>query len=417
MSAETPDQHRNGATGAGEHAARDSRTDWLAVPRLHPQAEHGHRVGWLELFYDLVYVATIIQLGNALSTHVSALGALAFAGLFVPIWWSWLGMSYYANRFAIDDVLHRVLVLAQMAGVSMMAVSVPRVMDGEHAPFALGYAWARAVLALMYLRVALQERTARRMASRFAIGFVAASGLWAASAWVAPPLAFVLWGTAIGLSFVAPVSEASQQMLKEFGPDLSHLSERFGLLTIIVLGESFVKVLGEAAEHGMDWPTGLLAGFGLVVTCSLWWLYFDEIEHGLRRGSGWARAWLYAHMPLTAAVSAIGVGLKKAIFFDVHLPLPLSYRLLLCAAVSVAVLSLSLIEAASKPLPGARRHARSARVVGRFVLAAILMALALGARGLPAWSLLGLVALLMLAHVALDTYLRLPRRGTSNAPG
>ncbi len=37
-------------------------------PELHTAA-HGHekKVGWVELFYDLIYVATIIQLGNALS--------------------------------------------------------------------------------------------------------------------------------------------------------------------------------------------------------------------------------------------------------------------------------------------------------------------------------------------------------------
>ncbi len=398
------DDERTGVT-------RDSRTDLVAVPRLHPASggQQVHRVGWLELFYDLVYVATIIQLGNALSAHVSGVGALAFVGVFVPVWWSWLGMSYYSNRFAIDDLVHRVMVLAQMAGVSAMAVAVPRVLEGEHAPFALAYAWARAVLALMYLRTALQEPTARRMAGRFAAGFIAASVLWAASAWVAAPTCFVLWGVAIALSFVAPISEASHQMLEEYSPDLGHLAERFGLLTIIVLGESFVKVLGAAAQHGMDAPAGMLAGFGLIVTCSLWWLYFDEIEHGLRPGFAWSRAWIYAHLPLTAAITALGVGLKKAIFVDVPAPLPLRYRLLLSAAVSAALLALALIEAASNAPPGARRRAR---VVGRFTMAAILMALASAGGLMPAWVFLATIATLMGTHVVMDTRWRAPRVGT-----
>ena len=78
------------------------------------QAGHGdeQKVGWLELFYDLVYVATIIALGNKLSEDSSTEGVLAFAALFVPIWWSWTGMAFYMTRFNQDDVGHRLLVQA-----------------------------------------------------------------------------------------------------------------------------------------------------------------------------------------------------------------------------------------------------------------------------------------------------------------
>lgn len=65
---------------------------WMHSPRLHsPMSGEARRVGWLELFCDLVYVASFIQLGNALSDHVGVGGFLAFAGLMVPLWLTWRG--------------------------------------------------------------------------------------------------------------------------------------------------------------------------------------------------------------------------------------------------------------------------------------------------------------------------------------
>ena len=66
-------------------------------PFLHTEAHEAHgeahreahgeeerKVTWLELFYDLVYVATIIQMGNMLSHDISWLGFLKFIALFIP---------------------------------------------------------------------------------------------------------------------------------------------------------------------------------------------------------------------------------------------------------------------------------------------------------------------------------------------
>ncbi|MCB0157354.1 MAG: low temperature requirement protein A, partial [Caldilineaceae bacterium] len=87
----------------------------LAPPRLH-QAAHGEvrKVTWLELFYDLVYVAVLIQLGNILSDDVSPVGLMRFVVLFVPVWWAWTGITFYMNRFVADDVVHRLLIYLQI---------------------------------------------------------------------------------------------------------------------------------------------------------------------------------------------------------------------------------------------------------------------------------------------------------------
>lgn len=137
------------------------RNRWFHTPQLHTPARGTHgSVGWLELFYDLIFVATLIQLGNALSHHTSLMGFLAFAGLFTPVWIAWTGFTFYVNRFVVDDFAHRFLVFLQMSAIGAMAVSVGNVFDGHPEGFALAYAGARVALLLLYVRVRVQLKVA-----------------------------------------------------------------------------------------------------------------------------------------------------------------------------------------------------------------------------------------------------------------
>lgn len=108
-----------------------------------PRGGHERKVGWLELFYDLVYVAALVQLGSVLAARVSGMGVLAFAGLMVPLWFTWTGFTFFNNRFLVDDAVHRLLVFGQMLAIAAVAVSVPNVVDGRVQTFAVAYALAR----------------------------------------------------------------------------------------------------------------------------------------------------------------------------------------------------------------------------------------------------------------------------------
>lgn len=85
-------------------------SELFTPPRLfsdvHFQNHTNRSVGWLELFYDLVYVATLIQIGNFLSDNLSLLGFGQFLVLFVVVWWAWTGETFYQNRYYVDDLVH-----------------------------------------------------------------------------------------------------------------------------------------------------------------------------------------------------------------------------------------------------------------------------------------------------------------------
>jgi low temperature requirement protein LtrA len=79
----------------------------LRPVRLRAADEDRHPT-WLELFFDLCFVAAVAALASGLHHHPDARGVLTFAGLFVPVWWAWMGYTWYASAFDNDDVVFRV---------------------------------------------------------------------------------------------------------------------------------------------------------------------------------------------------------------------------------------------------------------------------------------------------------------------
>lgn len=366
-----------------------------------PKAGHERKVGWLELFYDLVYVAALVQLGSALASHVSWGGALAFAGLMVPLWFTWTGFTFYNNRFLVDDAVHRALVFAQMLAIGAVAASVPKVLDGHHQTFAVAYGIARVVLTLLYARAHVQVPQARGMTRRYALGFGLGAAIWLGSAFVPPPWAFFLWALAQSVDFSTPLGKNAIGIIERYPPDIGHLSERYGILVLIVLGESFVKVLSELADHGLTRESGTLAALGLLVTCMLWWIYFDDVAGARLKARRLVSVlWVYGHLPLAVAVTAVGVSLKKAVGMSFAEIGAAKYRWLFCASLALALAAVGFIdwltERRESDLPD------DARVGARLVSAILVLALGVIGGFVPTWVWIGLVVVVCVAQVVFD---------------
>jgi len=95
---------------------------------------------WLELFYDLVFVVTVSQLSHYLFHEISLSNFFGFLFLFIPVWWSWIGTTFFATRFYSDDIVHRLLLLLQMGGAGAMAVNISGAFSNTFSGFALSYA-------------------------------------------------------------------------------------------------------------------------------------------------------------------------------------------------------------------------------------------------------------------------------------
>jgi low temperature requirement protein LtrA len=93
----------------------------------------------LELFYDLVFAAAIAQLGQNLSHDLSIQGFVEYVILFVIICWAWTGATFYATRFDTDDLVHRILVLLQMAGAISLSVNLNQAFHESSIGFMISY--------------------------------------------------------------------------------------------------------------------------------------------------------------------------------------------------------------------------------------------------------------------------------------
>lgn len=379
-----------------------------------PEAPTAHKVGWLELFYDLVYVATVIALGNRLSDDISRDGVLTFAVLFVPIWWTWTGMAFYITRFNLDDVGHRLLVFVQMFAIAVLAIHTADGLGETSQMFALAYVAGRVILVLMYLRVGEAVPAMRPLAQRYAQGFSLAAAIWLISVLVPAPARFGFWAVGLLVDFGTPLLPSTRRLQAASPPSAHHLPERFGLFTIIVLGEAFIKVITGAEGHTLHLENAFYGALALIIAASLWWIYFDNIDGAVVRRTRFAgQVWVYTHLPLVAAITAFGVAAKKVVLLEPGYALADEKRLLFAGAVATTLFAIAILDLTTSERtedlthnPGAVRHALGA---------AIILALGLFASPLSVPVFVTAIALVCVAQVALDLRHRQPRQASAHA--
>ncbi len=288
------------------------------VLRAEPGVVEERHATWLELFFDLAFVACVGVLGTLLAQKPTWAGFSSFAVLFVPVWWGWVGHTYYLSRFDADDLVHRVAGLIQIGLVVGLAVSAPAAFEGSPAAFALVFAGLRAVLLVLYGIAYAHVPRARPLVRRLLAGFSLAMLLWVASAFVPDPfLAGCVWAVALVIDLVTPFT--CPELQRQVPPDFGHIPERFGLFTIIVLGETIIAAVAGASGGPIEGRHIALIALGLGIAFSFWWVYFEGVRGaqanpqrpslGLRKNL----TWLFAHLPLAMGVVVTAVGLKKVL--------------------------------------------------------------------------------------------------------
>ena len=120
--------------------------------------------------------------------------------------------------------------------------------------------------------------------------------------------------------------------------------ERFGLLTIIVLGEVIVGVVqGVAGHHHLTWEIGLSGALGMLIAIGIWWVYFDFVSaHNPKRGLFSEVSWLYLHLPLQISIASVGAAILNVINYSGH-DLPDQAKYLLIGSISISLISISLL--------------------------------------------------------------------------
>jgi len=330
--------------------------------------EAGRRVTWLELFFDLVFVAAVAQVGTHLRDDYSLGGLLRFSFLFLLIWWAWLGHTTFSTRFDTDDLVQRALTWLQMFLVAVMAINATGALDSrDSAGFAAAYSVMRFILVVQYFR-ARRIRQARALTMRYAGSCGVAALLWLVSALVPAPERFWIWALALAIDVLTPL--VTTRHLVSVPHDAAHLPERYGLFSIILLGESMVAVMTGMGRQEY-WSPGAAASaiLGMALVFTIWWWYFDGVEAVGERTIRSTRdavrfhVWSYAHLPLYLAIAVAGVGVEHVIVTATIAPLHAAEGWILCAAVAALMAAIIVIDATRHRVRGRSRASISVPAV------------------------------------------------------
>lgn len=386
-------------------------------PRLRRDGEgpSERRATWLELFYDLVFVAAIGQLAHYLSGHLSGEGLASFGLFFIAIWWCWVGATFYATRFDNDAIPDRLVTFIEMGIVAAMAVNAHHGLAAGSTGFALCYVLFRGLLVGQYLVAGYYVPVARGLTTHYAIGFGSSVALWLLSVLVPVPWRYALWALGLIVDLGTPLTAG--RLVALVPPSLTHIPERIGLFTIIVLGEAIIAVVNGLSELEWGLSAVITALLGLSIAFSLWWLYFDSADgsplRSMQKGKMYiGLAWLYAHLPLAAGLIAAGVGMGHMIETGAGIPPEDAERWLMCGAIALVLTALAGIHWMTCTLGTPRFR----KVLSAYRLAAAggLLLIATWGGQLSSLSLVTILAAICALQVILDLRRRAPQIRVEN---
>jgi low temperature requirement protein LtrA len=308
-----------------EHAEQPTQARGWAV-RMRPRSpQEAHRASTpLELLFDLVFVVAVAQVASELhhgivENHV-AQSIVSFAMVFFAIWWAWMNFTWFASAYDTDDVPYRLAVFVQLTGALILAAGVPPAFEARNfAIVTAGYTVMRLPLAAQWLRAAWADAPHRATAYRYAIGVCVLQAGWIALLFVLDmwrPIGFVLLVIA---ELMLPIwAERPAATPWHAG----HIAERYGLFTIIVLGESILSasVAIQSAIQAGDFNGELVTIIvgGVLIVLVMWWLYFERPVDDLLTSPRMAFFWGYGHLLIFASAAAVGAGLAVAIDHATH---------------------------------------------------------------------------------------------------
>lgn len=292
----------------------------LRLERMLPRdPDEPHRVASsLELFFDLVFVIAVStassQLHHSLSAGHAGAGITSYLMVFFAIWWAWMNFTWFATSFAVDDWLYRLITIVQMAGVLVLAAGIGPVFDEHHPDFTIvvvAYVVMRVAMILQWLRASRMNPGLRRTARIYATAIGAVQVLW---------IGFLLVPdeTRTAVFLVLMLAEISIPVIAErkggtpWHPH--HVTERYSLFTLIVLGESLLAsataIIGAREEVEAIGPLIWVAVVTLIATAAMWWIYFWPPHHTAITTLPRSLAYGYTHYFVFAAAGAFSAGIE-----------------------------------------------------------------------------------------------------------
>ena len=374
---------------------------WYRPMTARPPDEPHRTATNLELFFDLCFVVAVAQAASALhhliaEDHVGD-GVVGYATVFFAIWWAWMNFTWFASAYDTDDVVYRLTTLVQIAGALILAAGVPDAMDGsDFAVITLGYVVMRLAMVAQWLRAAAADPPHRRSSLRFAAGIALVQLGWVLRLALPDGLGMASFLVLVAAELTIPIW-AERAAPTTWHP--GHIAERYGLFTLIVLGEcvlaSTVAIQTALDENAALADLATTAAGGLLTVFGMWWLYFGKEASAFLISLRAGIIWGYGHYLVFASAAAVGAGLAVNVDHLTHHAAIGARGSAAAFTVPVALFLLAVWALQVRPHHLARWHSALAPATAVLVLAATLASEPVLVTGLLVASMIGvsLVAL------------------------
>ena len=268
------------------------------------------------------------------------------------VWWSWVNGTSYHDIHGNNDIRTRVFTFFQMFAVISMAVFAHNAIGENSIGFALSFIAFQVIMTVLWWRSGVHDAEHRPMSVPYSTFFIVIIIMFTISVFVVEPYRYYLWFVAVFISIVLPIlmriivnkkisNSAQFEVMTATTPSLV---ERFGLFTIIVLGEVIVSIVnGAASHHHITLEIGIMLLFSILIAIGIWWLYFDFVSHRIPKKGYWAFGyWYYLHLPIVMGIIIVGAALYNIFQHSDH-SITNRADMLLIFSLVIVLISISLI--------------------------------------------------------------------------
>jgi hypothetical protein len=281
-----------------------------------------HRVTYVELFFDLVFVFAITQISHSMLAHFTPLGILQTAILMFAVWWVWVFTAWITNWLDPDRTPVRVMLFGLMLAGLLMSTSIPKAFESRGIAFALAYVAMQVGRSAFFLFTLPKSENGHRLNfSRILVWMCVSGVFWISGGLVEGQARLAFWVIALSIEYAGPATRfwtpglgASQTT--DWIVEGGHMAERAAGFVIIALGESIV-VTGATFSDAAWTATGLSAFTVAVIgSIAMWWVYFhigaeagsENIAKAKDAGRLARLAYTYLHLPIVAGIVVSAVG-------------------------------------------------------------------------------------------------------------
>jgi low temperature requirement protein LtrA len=297
----------------------------LAATSNQLRVRHGHehhRVTFVELFFDLVFVFAVTQLSHGLLKHLTPLGAVQTGLLMIAVWWAWIDTAWITNWLDPRRPAVRMLLFALMLAGLVMSSSIPRAFEDRAWTLALAYVGMQMVRDLFMLWcLKLHDPANHRNFLRITLWHLATVPFWLLGCLVGDPIhRLALWAVAVGIESIAPVAGfwvpgLGRSSTTDWAVEGAHMAERCGLFVIIALGESILIIGASFAD--LAWTPKTIAAFvvSFAGSVAMWTVYFnigaerssELIASSADPGALARSGYTYMHILIVAGIIVVAV--------------------------------------------------------------------------------------------------------------